>query len=267
MRETLNQRQGKERHQGRETRGPRDRERLRRRPRNKRLNRGPKQPEEARHWGADPSRAEPSAVQGHRARAGSSAGPGRPHSLDAPPRLLAQDGDGGAGEAAAAPAPAPAPARARAPEAAPPPAAPRLPGPLTPGAPSPGDGSGGAGRRRLRRPGPGPMALGDAGRGGGLIALTFCLLAARGKGGRRGRCRGRSGCDVSVRPRRGCAGLWGWRASRVRSEYRSVGRGLRVRVPVMRALGGLRAATGGFCGSYLSAGGVCPWFSESRVSE
>lgn len=101
------------------------------------------------------------------------------HTGGAPPRgPLAQDGDRGAGEVAAAPAPAPAPARARAPEAAPPPAAPRLPEPLTPGAPSPGGGPGA--RTRRRRPKPGPMARADTGRG--LLALTFCLLSARGKG-------------------------------------------------------------------------------------
>ncbi|XP_039325338.2 immunoglobulin superfamily DCC subclass member 4 isoform X2 [Saimiri boliviensis] len=111
-------------------------------------------------------------------------GPDWPRSPGPRSGPLAQDGVGGAGEAAAAPAPARAPTRARAPEAAPPPAAPRLPRPLTPGAPSsPGSSGQGAGKRRWRRrrPEPSPMAWGDAGSGPGLLALTFCLLAVRGE--------------------------------------------------------------------------------------
>ena len=45
-----------------------------------------------------------------------------------------------------------------------------------------------------------------------------------------------------------------------------MGRGLRVLVPAMPALWGLRAAAGDVCGAYLSAGGVCPWSAESGVS-
>lgn len=125
------------------------------------------------------------------------------HTGGAPPRgPLAQDGDGGAGELAAAPAPAPAPARARAPEAAPPPAAPRLPEPLTPGAPSPGGGPGA--RTRRQRPEPGPMARADTGRG--LLALTFCLLSARGKGPG-GRSREWASPAPAMLARRGLRGL------------------------------------------------------------
>lgn len=125
------------------------------------------------------------------------------HTGRTPPRgPLAQDGDRGAGEVAAAPAPAPAPARARAPEAAPPPAAPRLPEPLTPGAPSPGGGPGA--RTRRRRPKPGPMARADTGRG--LLALTFCLLSARGKGPG-GRSREWASPAPAMFARRGLRGL------------------------------------------------------------
>ena len=185
--------------------------------------------------------------------------------LAPPPGRLAQDGDGGAGEAAAAPAPAPAPAQARAPEAAPPPAAPRLPGPLTPGAPSPGGGGGGgrgAGRRRRRQPGPGPMSRGDAGRGSGLIALTFCLLTARGKGGRPGS--GGSACGVTVRP--------GLREAvgPPRPESRANGdRG----APAARPCAGDACAPGSASRGgrrsrrvLVRRGCVCPWFVESGVS-
>lgn len=89
------------------------------------------------------------------------------------------------------------------------------------------------------------MAQGDAGHGG-LIALTFCLLAARGKGGHRARgraavvCRcARAGgraelrdCGAGVHPASG-------------TSTGSVGRGLRVWVPGMPVLKGLRAVTGG----------------------
>ncbi|XP_053451374.1 immunoglobulin superfamily DCC subclass member 4 isoform X3 [Nycticebus coucang] len=69
----------------------------------------------------------------------------------------------------------------RRPQLGPGPPRPRLPGPLTPSAPSPRGGGRGAGRRQRRRPEPGPMARGNARRGRGLVALTFCLLAARGE--------------------------------------------------------------------------------------